>query len=547
MEDVKQAKKRIYCATYTRKSTSEGLDQDFTSLDAQREAAESYINGQKHEGWVALQEKYDDGGFTGANLERPGLQKLLSDIKEHKIDCVIVYKVDRLSRSLMDFAHLLEFFDKNNVTFVSVTQAFNTNTSMGRLTLNILLSFAQFEREIISERTKDKMGAARKKGKWLGGRPLLGYDIDKKAKKLVVNKDEAKIIREIFDLYLQGNSLLKVAQALNNKGYRTKRTISENGRTFGGFKYGVTQIQSIITSVLYIGKVCYVGQIYEGEQKAIIDEETFKKAQEKLKENRVERKATKNIDCTGLLTHLLHCKTCKSFMFHTYTLKNATHKYRYYVCTSVQKHEYNSCPTKSVNAQAIEDATIDCLRKIFTDNKKNNDIPNKQEIEAFMSPIWDTIYPQEKRRILKALVKEIDYDSGGKKLGITLNGGNLRLEFDVDLKKVRPLNKWHKEIEINKEPKVRKMLILAYQIQQFVNEGRIKHPREACKWLNLSVTRMDQFMNTLFLCPAIQNEILSSGAPAINALTEFKIRPLLREVHWDKQLIQWQALVKNKK
>lgn len=540
MEDVKQIKKRIYCAIYTRKSTSEGLDQDFTSLDAQREAAENYINSQKHEGWVVLQEKYDDGGFTGSNLERPGLQKLLSDIREHKIDCVVVYKVDRLSRSLMDFAHLLEFFDKNNVTFVSVTQAFNTNTSMGRLTLNILLSFAQFEREIISERTKDKMDAARKKGKWLGGRPLLGYDIDKEAKKLVVNKDEAKIIREIFDRYLQGNSLLKVAQTLNNKGYRTKRTTSENGRTFGGFKYGVTQIQSIITSVLYIiGKVCYTGQIYDGEQKAIIDEETFKKAQEKLKENRVERKATKNTDCTGLLTHLLHCKTCKSFMFHTYTLKNETHKYRYYVCTSVQKHGYNYCPTKSVNAQAIEDATIDCLRKIFSDNKKN---PNKQEIEAFMSPIWDTIYPQEKRRILKALIKEVDYDSGGKKLGITFNSNDLRLEFDVDLKKVHPLNRWHKEIEIDKEPKIRKNLILAYQLQKLLDEGKISNLKEAARWLNLSQSRIDHILTLLLLSPTIQAEIISADCKVISSIPEYKIRSLASEISWDKQFELWQKI-----
>jgi site-specific DNA recombinase len=195
-------KKKINCAIYTRVSTAEGLEREFTSLDNQRESAENYIQSQKSEGWIMLPERYDDGGYSGANTERPALQKLLSDIKEGKISCVVVYKVDRLSRSLLDFSQLLEFFEQSNVTFVSVTQAFNTNTSMGRLTLNILLSFAQFEREIISERTRDKMGAAKKKGKWIGGRPPLGYDLDKVNHRLIINQDEAKIEREIFDLYL---------------------------------------------------------------------------------------------------------------------------------------------------------------------------------------------------------------------------------------------------------------------------------------------------------------------------------------------------------
>ncbi len=543
----KLQKKRIYCAIYTRKSTSEGLDQDFTSLDAQRESAENYINSQKHEGWVALQGQYDDGGFTGANLDRPALQKLLSDIKAGGINCVVVYKVDRLSRSLMDFAQLLEFFDKNNVTFVSVTQAFNTNTSMGRLTLNILLSFAQFEREIISERTKDKMGAARKRGRWLGGRPPFGYDRDIENKRLLINRPEADIVRKIFDLYLKSNSLLKVANILNDKGYRSRSGIRKDGKPFGGLKFGITQIQKIITNVLYLGKVCYAGQIYDGQQEAIIDEETFKKAQEKLKENRIERKVTKNTECTGLLSHLLHCKTCGSFMFHTYTMKRPTHKYRYYVCSSAQKRGYHSCPTKSINAQAIEDAVIDSLKRVFSDKRKLSDHPDKQEIEALISPVWDTLFPEEKRRILRTLIKEIEYSYDTKKIKIVLNGSDLRIEFDVDLKQVRPLNKWHKEREIENEPQVRKMLVLAHQIQQLINEGKFKHPREACKWLNLNVTRMDQIMNTLFLCPTIQNEILSCNIPAINALTEFKIRPLLKEVSWNKQLAQWQALIENKR
>src|SRR3989338_7784663 len=215
-------KKKIYCAIYTRKSTSEGLDQDFTSLDNQRESAENYVNSQKSEGWIILPEKYDDGGYTGANTERPALQKLIADIKEGKINCVVVYKVDRLSRSLLDFVQLLELFEKHNVVFISVTQAFNTNSSMGRLTLNILLSFAQFEREIISERVKDKMGAARKKGKWLGGRPILGYELDKVNRKLIINAKGAKIVREVFDLYLKEKSYLLVAKILNEKAYLTK-------------------------------------------------------------------------------------------------------------------------------------------------------------------------------------------------------------------------------------------------------------------------------------------------------------------------------------
>jgi len=435
-----------------------------------------------------------------------------------------------------------EFFDKNNVTFVSVTQQFNTNTSMGRLTLNVLLSFAQFEREIISERTKDKMAAARKKGQWLGGRPPLGYDIEKDSKRLIVNQEDAKLIREIFNLYLKGNSLLKVAQIINEQGYQTKRAVSKTGKVFGGIKFGITHIQFIITNVLYIGKICYEGQIYVGQQEAIIDEETFKKAQEMLKQNRIERKATKNIECTGLLSHLLRCKHCGNIMFHTYTLKKSTHKYRYYVCSNAQKRGYNSCPTKSVNAQAIEDAVVDCLKKIFTDNHKKGE-QAKQEIEAILSPIWDTLYPEEKRRILKVIVKEVTYDLTSKKLGITLNGNDLRLEFEVDLKQVRPLNKWHKEKEIAKEPKIRQNLILAYQLQKLFDEGKISSPKQAARWLNMIRVRVDQIMNMLLLSPTIQKEIVCWENKVLRSLPEYKLRPIINECDWQKQNQMWQELL----
>jgi site-specific DNA recombinase len=510
-DKVYQEKKRIYCAIYTRKSTSEGLDQEFTSLDAQREAAESYIASQRNEGWLALPERYDDGGYTGANLERPAIQKLLSDIKDGRVDCIVVYKVDRLSRSLLDFTQLLEFFENNNVTFVSVTQNFNTNTSMGRLTLNILLSFAQFEREIISERTRDKMAAGRKKGKWLGGRPVLGYDLDRENHKLIVNEKEAEMVKEIFDLYIKECSLLSVAIRLNDEGYKTKKFVTKSGKALGGEKCKNTYVQHIIKNVVYIGKVKYMGQLYQGLHEPIVGEDIFEKAQEILANNRVKRQSSKNSKNIGLLNHLLRCKACNGIMFHTYSAKE-NYKYRYYVCMNAQKRGYSSCPTRSVNAQAIEDAVIDALRKIACDFKAQEQsvkslreslqeeiehLKEEQKIignevqglsvsikdlkeslehkqgdqnlsaievnnlkgkllnderlmsemrvkkiqieeelvtrEEFMealsvtSPIWDTFFPQEKRRILKLLLREVDYDGRDGTLGLTLNGKGIKL------------------------------------------------------------------------------------------------------------------------
>jgi site-specific DNA recombinase len=201
---------KIRCAIYTRKSTDEGLDLSFNSLDAQREAAEAYIASQKHEKWCAVSTHYDDGGFSGANMDRPGLKSLLDDVRRGMIDCIVVYKVDRLTRSLLDFARIMETLDQNGVSFVAVTQQFNTTASLGRLTLNILLSFAQFERELISERTRDKMSAARRKGKWTGGNPILGYDLLPEGRGLAVNAAEAERVREIYDLYLDHGSLMAV-------------------------------------------------------------------------------------------------------------------------------------------------------------------------------------------------------------------------------------------------------------------------------------------------------------------------------------------------
>src|ERR1019366_5831348 len=222
-QDVpKPSPARLRCAIYTRKSTEEGLDQEFNSLDAQREAAEAFIQSQRREGWIALPEPYDDGGFTGANMDRPALARLLQAVEAGDLDCVVVYKVDRLSRSLLDFTRMLSVFEKHNVSFVAVTQQFNTSTSLGRLTLNILLSFAQFERELIGERTRDKMTAARKKGKWVGGCPVLGYDVDPGGGRLIVNEEEAERVRAIFALFEENRSLPKTLAEIQRRGWRLK-------------------------------------------------------------------------------------------------------------------------------------------------------------------------------------------------------------------------------------------------------------------------------------------------------------------------------------
>jgi site-specific DNA recombinase len=273
------------CAIYTRKSTEEGLDQEFNSLDAQREAAEAYILSQRGEGLIALPERYDDGGFSGGNLERPALQRLLADIRASAVDCVVVYKVDRLSRSLIDFARIIEVLDNCRVSFVSVTQQFNTTNSLGRLTLNILLSFAQFEREIIGERTRDKMSASRRKGKWTGGHPVLGYDIDPRGGRLILNADEAHRVRAIFKLYLDYNAMLPVVREIDRRGWHTTQWVTKRGGTQGGKPFTKGRLYRLLTNLIYTGNVEFKGQVYDGEHEAILEAETWESVQQILHRN----------------------------------------------------------------------------------------------------------------------------------------------------------------------------------------------------------------------------------------------------------------------
>jgi len=357
------APKPVRCAIYTRKSTEEGLNQEFNSLDAQREAAEAYILSQKHDGWTLVPTQYSDGGYTGANIERPGVKQLLADIEAGKIDCVVVYKVDRLSRSLIDFSKMMELFEKRGVCFVSVTQQFNTNSSLGRLTLNILLSFAQFEREIISERTRDKQVAARKKGKWTGGHILLGYDLDSRAGKLAVNPEEAERIREMFRLYLEGTPVLEIVQRFDKLEWRNKQWTTQDGKLYGGSPLRRCHIYKLLGNVLYTGQVKVGEEIFPGEHEAIIDQQTFDMAQKRLEENAWTPGNAHRVKFEALLRGIIYCSCCGSGMYSTYSA-NKERRYRYYVCYRSQQKLEGYCTSRAVSAPSVEEAVVEGIRRV---------------------------------------------------------------------------------------------------------------------------------------------------------------------------------------
>jgi len=364
---VRRETKRIRCAIYTRKSSEEGLDQEFNSLDAQRESAEAYIASQKAEGWVCLADRYDDGGFSGGSMERPALERLLRDVDAGNIDCVVVYKVDRLSRSLIDFSKIMETFESKGVSFVSVTQQFNTTTSMGRLTLNILLSFAQFEREIIGERIRDKLGALRRKGKWAGGVPVLGYDVDRSngSPRLVVNAAEAARVREIFALYLEKGSLQKVVSELTRRHWANKRRVTAKGKVVGGRPFDRCSLHVLMTNPLLAGRIVYKGETYQGEHEPVVEPELFDRVQKLMRYNGRTGGLEVRNKYGALLRGLLRCKQCDASMTHTFTGGRGKPFYRYYRCCKAIKT--SACPGSSLPAAEIERLVVEEIRALGRD------------------------------------------------------------------------------------------------------------------------------------------------------------------------------------
>ncbi len=361
------ATKTLRCAIYTRKSSEEGLEQDFNSLHAQREACEAYIQSQRHEGWTVVSTAYDDGGYSGGSMERPALRALLNDIADRKIDVVVVYKVDRLTRSLTDFARIVEVFDRQGASFVSVTQQFNTTSSMGRLTLNVLLSFAQFEREVTGERIRDKIAASKKKGLWMGGWVAIGYD--KNDRTLSINEPEAEVVRTIFRLYLEFKNVRLVEAELRRLGLRTKAYVTATGRRRGNRPFSRGHIYTILSSPLYLGEIAHKGARYPGQHPAIIDQPTWKAVQAQLATNGHVHQTRANAMEVSLLAGLLVDEHgAKLVASHT---KKGSKRYRYYATSPGSDRRHGAEPRDMrVPAADFEEIVVKELIALLRDRRR---------------------------------------------------------------------------------------------------------------------------------------------------------------------------------
>ena len=415
--------KKLRCAVYTRKSTDEGLEKEFNTLDAQRDACEAYINSQRAEGWVLVRDRYDDGGFSGGTLDRPALKRLLADIEQGLIDNIVVYKVDRLSRSLMDFARLVETMEAHGVTFVSVTQSFSTTTSMGRLTLNMLLSFAQYEREIIGERIRDKVAASRARGMWMGGKVPFGYDVADR--KLIVNEPEAARVRRVFELFVETGSGVETARRLQAEGVTAK-----SGRPLDkGDAYKILNLRT------YVGEVTHKGNIYRGEHEAIVPRDLWDQTRAILQVSPRTRAAQNRQHAPALLKGLI-VGTDGRALSPTHSRKGGR-LYRYYVAQRVLKADTIAPDhiVRRVSAAQIEGAVIGQVRALLRQPEivagtwlaARKELPDLREREVRdaldqLDPMWSELFPAEQARIVRTLVDRVVVGPDGADIRLRVEG-----------------------------------------------------------------------------------------------------------------------------
>jgi site-specific DNA recombinase len=435
-----EIKPKVRCAVYTRVSSDERLAQKFNSLDAQRTAGEAYVASQSAEGWLLVPDRYDDGGVSGATLARPALKRLLADVEAGRVDVVVVYKIDRISRSLMDFAKLIDIFEQYDVTFVSVTQQFNTTTSMGRLTLNVLLSFAQFEREVIGERIRDKFAASRAKGLWMGGIPCLGFDV--RNRKLVVNPAEAELVRLIFRRFLDLGSALLLIRELNAQGYRTKSWTTQAGTFREGRPFEKGTLYKILRNPVYIGLATHRGQNYPGAHEPIVDRLLWDRVHEVLASNARRRGNEARARTPAPLRGLMRCTHCSSAMTPTHTRRPNGKLYRYYICLGASRRGHDTCPVRSIAAAEVEGLVLGQVRRLLaspelvartiTTVRRENSAAEDTELEegaiiealGALEPVWDELYPGEQARIMRLLIERVEVAPDG--ISVTLHAAGIR-------------------------------------------------------------------------------------------------------------------------
>jgi DNA invertase Pin-like site-specific DNA recombinase len=436
---------RIRCAIYTRKSSEEGLEQEFNSLQAQREACEAFINSQRHEGWVCLHADYDDGGFSGATMERPAVQRLLADIAAGRVDTIVVYKIDRLTRSLTDFAKIVEILDQRSASFVSVTQQFNTTTSMGRLTLNVLLSFAQFEREVIGERIRDKIAASKRKGMWMGGVPPLGYRVEDR--KLLVIDSEAEVVRAIFRRYAELGSVRLVKEELDARGIKSKSWTSASGRLIGGKPFSRGALYLMLQNRTYLGEIVHKGQSHPGGHAPIIDQPLWDAVHFQLTDNTAERSFGTRSRQPSLLAGLLFDRDGNP-MAPTHAVKKGT-RYRYYVSRQlITKDQRESSDGLRIPAAEIEQLVASRMREWLLDPARMyqatrfSDASAQRRLLARAAEIgksWPELPRPRQRAAVTALIERIDVRSDQiqihtrpSRFGAFLDGASTLLPSSTD-------------------------------------------------------------------------------------------------------------------
>ena len=507
----------LRCAIYTRKSSEEGLDQDFNSLHAQREACEAYIASQKHEGWHIVKTHYDDGGFSGGNIERPALKQLLEDIDAGKVNAVVVYKVDRLTRSLTDFAKIIERFDNHNVSFVSVTQQFNTTSSMGRLTLNVLLSFAQFEREVTSERIRDKIAASKKKGMWMGGFVPLGYDL--KDRKLLVNAKEAQTIKHIYRRYLELGCVRLLKEDLDKNGIYSKVRGEK-----GGCSFARGMLYKILSNPIYIGQIRHKGICHPGQHKAIIDQALWEKVQQHIAEKSVEHKTHNTVSCP-LTNKLFDVSGERLIPVHA---NKKGRRYRYYISQSLAAEPKNASSSGwRLPGQEIEQVIAHAASEMLLDGCAITTALQEAGIAAHHIPSAlnkAKKIQQNTADLIDRFIRRVDLRQDG--VCLTLSLASLLVPEVEDLTIIRdiPMRMKRRGIEmrliINGTGPVRvdqpllKTIVRAHKWFNDLVSGRVHNMAEIASMEGVDKSYVSRVVNLAFLAPDIIESIISGHQPA---------------------------------